>query len=96
MDNGIDEDCSGADLSNVLDLNDLTIGLYPNPTSDYLNIDFENFGDLDIQLHHVNGTLIQKINKANTDISELPAGLYFVLIQSKTSGQSVTAKIVKQ
>ena len=96
LDNGIDEDCDGADLSNVLDINNLKISLYPNPSSEYLNIDYEAFNDLEIKLINSKGAFVRQINSVKTNIQDLPEGLYFVIIKSEKTGFTVTAKIVKQ
>ncbi len=45
-DNGIDEDCDGMDLvTNVFEFAENTISIYPNPVSEFINIDV--YGNLE-------------------------------------------------
>lgn len=75
----------GTDTPYSLDAN---INLYPNPTSDYLNIDFEvgESTKLTTELYSTDGALIRSINNGELagqqqfqiDIQDLPQGIYFV------------------
>ena len=96
LDNGIDEDCDGADLSSVIDIENFRITFYPNPTSDFLLIDCENFEELDLTLVSTNGQMVQQIQSQRTNIEHLPEGLYFVQIKSRKTGLTATAKLLKQ
>ena len=69
------------------DVNRNKLKIYPNPSMDRLNFDFENKlnEDLHIQVINPGGQLvISRIQKGNTiDISSLSAGNYLLTVQSK-------------
>ena len=69
------------------DVNRNKLKIYPNPSLDRLNFDFENKlnEDLHIQVINPGGQLvISRIQKGNTiDISSLSAGNYLLTVQSK-------------
>ncbi|MCK5743004.1 MAG: T9SS type A sorting domain-containing protein [Chlorobi bacterium] len=85
--------------------NDLNISVYPNPTSDYLNIRFSStVGNANISLFNAAGvellnkkiSTINGINKYSVSTIDfpsgsLPGGIYFVRIQS--AGEVATKKI---
>ena len=86
------------DLS-VIEKEDGKIMLYPNPTSDNLNIFIENSDDYDvIRIVNINGELVytQTISESLNQISTygFAKGIYFVQIYSENG--IVTEKIVKQ
>jgi hypothetical protein len=61
-----------------------TIGLYPNPASDVLNIDNKTGQSIsEIEVYSVNGVLVKQIKntQAAIPIGDLQSGLYFVKIQ---------------
>lgn len=82
------------------------LGVFPNPTTGVLNINFELINtdsQTIISIMDANGRIVKTIsentnfegfNRINTDISELAKGLYFLTVQS---GSSVVSKrIIKQ
>ena len=84
----------------------LNVGVYPNPTSSVLNINFElvnsSFPAM-INLFDMNGRVVKMIsndfqnsgfNQLKTDISELQSGVYF--LQIKSGSNSITKRVVKQ
>ena len=86
------------DLS-VIEKEDGKIILYPNPTSDNLNIYIENADDYDmIKIVNINGELVyeqlvsESLNRVST--ANFAKGIYFVQIYSENG--IVTEKIVKQ
>jgi len=78
------------------------VELYPNPATDYVFIKFKNEipADLTIELRSLIGNKIKiKVNteNANTkkiDISQIPAGHYFLLITNK--GTKTIKKFIKR
>ena len=65
----------------------VSVNIYPNPVSEYVNIDFFNIQNLkqnNYQIIDINGQLIlsSKIDSSNNriDVSNLSSGLYFVKI----------------
>ena len=75
--------------------------VYPNPTSDYVNVDFKNAdnGQYAYQIIDIAGKIIDQQNIANQNMRvsfvEQKAGVYFLQILSKDKPIK-TYKIVKQ
>ena len=74
------------------------IYLYPNPTSDKINIDFSKVSNYVIQITDISGKIVHssKINNQNNsiiDVSNLPANVYIVSIQNEQ--MEYKAKVVK-
>ncbi len=82
--NDIDEDCDGEILvSSVVNWAEGKIVLYPNPTLDFLYIEYTDIDIQSIELVDMKGMFISSLQRAKNDISELPAGMYLVrLIRS--------------
>ena len=77
------------------------MNVYPNPTSDLLNVDFslEDAADVTYILTDMSGRVISVVNSANVtketqtiDVSQLPAGMY--MITAKTDTKSATEKFI--
>lgn len=75
---------------------DSGIAIYPNPTSDALNISLKNATVAQVAIYSITGAKVMEIEAAsNLDISELAAGVYLVRVQD--SNNAVFFKrIVKQ
>lgn len=60
-----------------------TISIYPNPTSDVLNIDNKTGQDISgISIYSINGVLVRQTQNAQTiPVGDLQSGLYFIKIQ---------------
>jgi hypothetical protein len=76
------------------DLN--SVAVYPNPTSDIINIQSETTLD-EIEIITINGQVLQQIkqpilNDNTYTISNLPKGFYFIKLANAT--QSVTKKVL--
>ena len=95
--------CSAALSSENFSLEKLKINLFPNPTMDFINIEFiGNNEQVKFTLYNTTGAVVKEItNKKYTafkhtlsiDIKNLAKGNYFVYYQSK--GFSKTKKILK-
>ena len=84
-------------LNNAIPIKDLSISLYPNPTSSLLNIKAEN-RIKSVELYDVQGRIIQ-VNKADSnevliDISGYNSGVYFVKVTTDFGSQ--IKKVVKE
>ena len=84
-------------LNNAIPVKDLSISLYPNPTSSLLNIKAEN-RIKSVELYDVQGRIIQ-VNKADSDevlidVSGYNSGVYFVKVTTDFGSQ--IKKIVKE
>ena len=94
--NGIDEDCDGADGStSTFDLNGSPITLYPNPARNFLFID-SNESQLEYTLLSMSGELLGngKLSNNRIDLSVIPTGIFLIKINNK-EGAYVTDRIVK-
>jgi hypothetical protein len=84
---------TGDDPANIENKeNDIQIDIYPNPTTDLLNIK----GDVvqSIEVYSISGQLMMSVNQVNQiDVSNLSRGAYYVKVL--TSNGVVTKKIVK-
>jgi len=87
-------------LNNVIS----TVSVYPNPTSDYLNISFTETVEVEsaISIMDANGkavtlTTTSNINGANVqfDIRQLVKGIYFLNILNN-DGSLTSAKFIKR
>jgi hypothetical protein len=73
----------------------LNLNVYPNPSSDLLNIVVDkDFEDFTIQIMDINGTQLFSISKSNQiDIAHLTPGIYYLIFKTET--QTVIKKWVK-
>lgn len=75
----------------------LSIKVYPNPTSNYINFDLKENTDYDIKIIDFTGKTIKTIeanNSTKIDISELKTGIYFYNILNTTTQQNASGKFV--
>lgn len=84
-------------------LADIRMNLYPNPTSEFLNIELgNNDKDINLQLFDMSGKLIHKdvINAHDTKyvlpMQSVATGKYLVQMQSEDGKMNTTHKIMKQ
>ena len=65
--------------------NNNPISIYPNPTSDYINIGIENLNDFTIAIYDIVGRKVinDLRNVSSIDISHLDNGEYIVIINSE-------------
>ena len=88
-------------ISDVEDIgDDLSVQAYPNPTKDYLMLDFENLpaNNMEYQLFNLQGELVLKSrireNKTKIETGRLISGSYFLKIISNNKIVK-TYKIIK-
>lgn len=95
-DNDIDEDCDGVILSDIEELAKANISIYPNPVSDFLQIDCPAITDGQVSILDINGKTLLERNisrNAELDIKHFNAGVY--LLQIQTEGFTVEYKMFK-
>jgi len=70
------------------------IVIYPNPTSDYINIELsKKLDDLEIELYDSFGRLFYKSNELKIDFSQFERGIYFLQVPSVSNK---LFKVIKQ
>lgn len=77
---------------------ELVASLYPNPTTDYLNIELKEQAPATATLHDLTGRLVRSemlpAGQTRVDVSALKAGIYLLQVQNKKG--TFTTRIVKQ
>ncbi len=97
LDNDIDEDCDGSDLSDVHDLGDIQVTIFPNPVSEHIFITVSTFLNYEATLFDINGRPLTQINNANTILmSDYPGGIYLLQVTDLNSGESIVERIIKE
>ncbi len=95
--NGIDEDCDGEDGPvSTLEINEVTIAIYPNPTSGLIYFDTELVG-LHYQLTALDGRSLRAgiITDSTLDLKTLAAGVYVLELATQGLNEKVVQRIVK-
>ncbi len=78
------------------------IKIFPNPFSEYIHIEFENFENecIKISIHNLEGKLLRSqsignTNAANISLNDLKSGVYFITL---VNGNSIikTQRVIKQ
>ncbi|WP_040418050.1 MopE-related protein, partial [Cyclobacterium qasimii] len=93
--NDIDENCDGSDLI-VTSLEDSThpIKIFPNPTTRFVEIGWENGGAYLIELFDTSGNLVLSTSNSNRiDLIGLANGSYIIKVH-KAFGKPVVKKII--
>ena len=96
VNNDIDEDCDGMDLiSNIHELSNGTISIYPNPAINILNIDVEGQLEYQVSLFDYTGRLVQASKNSHQIILEsILSGTYLLEIRDLATGKRVIERIV--
>ncbi len=87
------------DIENYSILSDIKV--YPNPTSDYININFTQKSDYDISIYNLAGELIYskqiiESNKESINLNKFPAGTYLFVVKQVAEQKATTYKIIKK
>ena len=94
--NGIDEDCDGEDsVTSSIELSKTSIVIYPNPTSDIINIKIEGQFNFQASIFDLDGRLIQtSLNESQLQVHNMPDGIFLLEIKDLKSGQRIVEKVV--
>lgn len=80
-------------------LSALSVSIYPNPTSNYLNITLRNANQASVHIFNILGQGVAAISIENATakipVNTLKSGVYFVVIASE-DGQKQTVKFIKK
>jgi len=85
--NGIDEDCDGIDLIECNpDVLKESLSVYPNPVSDFLNIEYDNSLSINVKLYKLGGYLVFEGDDVNSiDVRSFRKGFYILLVKDECS-----------
>ena len=72
----------------------MSISIFPNPTSSILNINYD--GELNISMYNILGKLILETNDKQINLSRYRSGTYILYVQNLKSGNSINFKIIKE
>tara|TARA_B100001175_G_scaffold200877_1_gene170548 strand:+ start:4427 stop:5122 length:696 start_codon:yes stop_codon:yes gene_type:complete len=73
---------------------EMSISIYPNPTSSILNINFD--GELKMTVFNMLGQQLLETNNKQIDISGFDRGTYILIVQNLESNNSTNFKIIKE
>lgn len=80
----------------IADLKNMEIKIYPNPASDFINVEMKNQIDSKVRIYNSCGSMISEAtNKTRIDISEYPSGLYFISILTGNNSYTKKIQIIK-
>jgi len=93
--NGIDEDCDGMDLiTQTHDIAGKKMTIYPNPVSETLFVTTDLSTEILISIFDITGQLIYTQSGTDAiDVSNIPAGLYFIKVSTPTDQMNVVEKL---
>ncbi len=88
-------------INNILNVEDSfinpvesNVNIYPNPTSDVININIQNETVEKIVIYDLSGKKVKESRESSVDLTEFKTGLYLFQIQT-TSNQIITSKVFK-
>ena len=73
---------------------EMSISIFPNPTSSILNVNFD--GELNLSIHNMLGQQILETNDKQIDFSGFEKGTYILVVQNLESGNTTNFKIIKE
>ncbi len=72
--------------------------IYPNPSNGIISIVKPGNGFENVKILSVSGSLIEEFKISDTvynkDLSDLNAGVYFILISDEQTGQTIAKKLI--
>ena len=101
----VSEGFIGSNTFVVLNIEDYSVlsdvKVFPNPTSDFVNINFTQKSDYDISIYNLSGELIysKQVNESNNEsinLSEFTAGTYLFVVKQEAEQKVTTYKIIKK
>jgi len=73
--------------------------VYPNPTTDYVNIELQQKGNITYKLTDISGKKVLQGQFSDTknkiDLSGQPAGIFYLILYNPTDNHKETLKIIK-
>jgi len=96
--NGIDEDCDGADMITdaLHELSEGSVIIYPNPTRDLVFIAAEGIDSYLLSLYDYTGRkLLSGVNAGVVDLTLYPVGAFVLVVQDLRSGGIVVERVLR-
>ncbi len=96
LNNGIDENCDGVDsVSSTKDMSETRIRIYPNPTTDLINIEIGGQINFITKLFTLEGKLVKsESNLKQMKVGSFTQGMYFLEILDLDSNQKTVHRII--
>ncbi len=87
-------------ITNIEDLDvNVSVNVFPNPTSEFVNLNIEKFEGLTLRIFDVGGKLLKKVqlDSTQTEVSvlEYAEGTYLLTLENKSRKKIKTFKIIK-
>ena len=73
---------------------EMTISIFPNPTSNIINVVFDK--ELELSLFNMLGQQVIKTSNKNIDISNFEKGTYILIVENIETGNFTNFKIIKE
>jgi len=81
-------DCNGiCEITKIEEYKKEVLSIFPNPSDDIINIEFENINNATIEIYNISGRLVfskvlnSKVEKI--DITDLSEGIYFIKVRQE-------------
>lgn len=92
--------------TNIQEINSISLNevkninkVYPNPTSDYCNVELKNTGNYILELLNNSGSILSraKLNELTTkvDLKSYASGIYYIRLYNESNSKFETEKIIK-
>lgn len=97
LDNDIDEDCDGSDLSALHEIAGSTINIFPNPTTGLVYIENNENRNLVFYLYDMTGKKLSTGKLSNSiDLTDYQNGIYTIIIEDSKSKERIHEKVILQ
>lgn len=88
-------------ITNIEDLDaNFSVNIYPNPTSEVINLTIEKYEKITFQIFDMGGKLVEELmltsSTTNVNVSDYPKGTYLLTLTQSDKKKIKTYKIVKK
>ena len=94
----VEETIQNLSTANIENLESMNINVYPNPTSDYANITWDNNEITMLTVVNANGQVVENANvelQNNYQTQNLNAGMYFINLTDRNNNTNTQKLIVR-
>jgi len=101
----VSEGFISAELVTALGVEDYTawnsVTMYPNPTTEYVNVRFTEAGNYALELYDLKGILLNNYHTDDTDqyqiqVSDIASGQYLLLVRDNEQKRFKTFKLIRE